>query len=157
MQLPTWRPAVDPVPSGNSSFVSVDEHTEFTTATLTQRDAPHQPISNDDDIVSIHDKPQFDEEMASVVGHPEQHTEDSSADSTAEGSNHPSDSEMESDYDQESHHHSDPGSESSSGSDDNSGSESGSSDDDGGDFTDMFKGKLRHSNTPKKDGHWKHS
>ena len=122
-----------------------------------QRDAPHRPISDDDNIVSIHDEPQSDEEMASMVGHLEQHTEDSSADSAAEGSNHPSDSEMESDYEWESHHHSDPGSDHSSMSDDNSGSESGSSDDDGGDFTDMFKGKLRHSNIPKKPGHWKHS
>ena len=92
-----------------------------------------------------------------MVGHLEQHTEDSSADSATEGSNHPSDSEMESDYDWESHHHSDPSSDHSSVSDDNSGSESGSSDDNGGDFADMFKGKLRHSNTPKKPGHWKHS
>ena len=106
--------------------------------------------------MSIHDDPQSGEEMASVVGHPEQHTEDSSADSTAEGSNHPSDSEMESDCDWESHHHSDPSSDCRSGSDDNSGSESGSSDEDGGDFMDMFKGKPKHSNTPKKPGHWKH-
>ena len=95
--------------------------------------------------------------MASVVGHPEQHTKDSSADSATEGSNIPSDSEMESDYDRESHHHSDSGSDRSSGSDNNAGSDSGSSNDDGGDFTDMFKGKLKHSNTPKKPGHWKHS
>ena len=148
---------MDPRPSGNSRFVSVDEHTEFTTAALTRRNALRWPISDDDDIVSIHDGPQSNEEMASVVGHPEQHTEDSSADSTAEGSIHPSDSEMESDYDRESHHHLDPGSDRSSVLDDNSRSESGSSDDDGGDFVDMFKGKPRHSNTPKKPGHWKHS
>ena len=34
-ELPGWRPTVDPGPSGNSSFISVDEHTEFTTAALT--------------------------------------------------------------------------------------------------------------------------
>ena len=34
-ELPGWRPAMDPRPSGNSSFVSVDEHTKFTTAALT--------------------------------------------------------------------------------------------------------------------------
>ena len=157
MELLGWRSAVDPGPSGNSSFVSVDEHTEFTTATLTRRDAPHRPISDDDDIVSIHDDPQSNEEMASMVCHPEQHTKDSSADSATEGSNHPSDSEMESDCDWESHHHSGPGSDCSSGLDDNSRSESGSSDDDGGDFMDMFKGKPKHSNIPKKPRHWKHS
>ena len=157
MELLGWRSAVDPGPSGNSSFVSMDEHTEFTTTTLTRRDAPCQPISDNDDIVSIHDDPQSDEEMASVVGHPEQHTKDSSADSITEGSNHPSDSEMQSDYDRESHHHLDPGSDHSSGSDNNSRSKSGSSDDNGGDFADMFKGKPKHSNTPKKPGHWKHS
>ena len=107
--------------------------------------------------MSIHDEPQSNEEMASVVGHLEQHTKDSSTDSAAEGSNHPSDSEMESDYDWESHCHSDPSSDCSSGLDNNSGSESGSSDNNGGDFMDMFKGKPRHSNTPKKPGHWKHS
>ena len=30
-------------------------------------------------------------------------------------------------------------------------------DGDGGDFMDMFKGKLKHSDTPKKPGLWKHS
>ena len=57
--------------------MSVDEHTEFTTATLTQRDAPGRSVSDDDDIVSIHDDRQSDEEMASVDGHPEQYMEDS--------------------------------------------------------------------------------
>ena len=146
-----WNPAMNPRTSRNSSFISVEEHAELTTATLTRRDAPHWPISDDDDIVSVHDDQQSDEEMASVVGHLEQHTKDSSADSAAGGSNHPSDSEMESDYDQESHHCSDPGSDQSSGSD------SSSSDDDGGDFMDMFKGKPKHSNTPKKPRQWKHS
>ena len=107
--------------------------------------------------MSIHDETQSDEEMASVVGHPEQHTKDSSADSATEGSNHPSDSEMESDYDQESHHRTDPSSDQSSESDNSPKSDSSSGDGNGGDFTDMFKGKPKHSNTPKKPGHWKHS
>ena len=152
MELFGWKSAVNPGASRNSSFVSVEEHAEFTTAALTRRDAPRQPISDDDDIVSIHDDQQSDEEMASVVGHLEQHTEDSSADSAAGGSNHRSDLEMESDYDRESHHHSDPGSNHNS-----FGSGSSSSDDDGGDFTDMFKGRPNHSSTPKKPGYWKHS
>ena len=148
-----WKPTVNPGTSRNSSFVSVEEHAEFTTAALTRRDAPCWLISDDDDIVSVHDDQQSNEEMASVVGHPEQHTKDSSADSAAGGSNHPSDSEMESDYDRESHHCLDPSSDQSSGSDNSSGSNSSSGDDDGGDFTDMFKGKLKHSNTLKKPGH----
>ena len=49
---------MNPGTSRNSSFVSVEEHAEFTTAALTRRDAPHRPISDDDDIVSIHDDQQ---------------------------------------------------------------------------------------------------
>ena len=155
--LLSWKSAINSGASRNSSFVSVEEHDELTTATLTQRDAPHQPISDDDDIVSIHDDWQFNEEMASIVGLPEQHTEDSCADCTAGGSNHPSDSEMESDDDWESHHCSDCGSDQSSVSYNSSGSGSSSGDNDGGDFMDMFTGKSKHSNTPKKPGYWKHS
>ena len=152
-----WKPTVNPGTSRNSSFMSVEEHAKFTTATLMQRDAPGQPILDNDDIVSIHDDQQSDEEMVSKVECPEQHTEDSSADSAAEGSDHPSDSDMESNYDQESHHHSDPGSDHSSESDNSLGSDSSSGDGDGGDFTDMFKGKPKHSDTPKRPGLWKHS
>ena len=50
-----WKPTINPRTSRNSSFVSVEEHAEFTTAALTQRDAPCRPISDDDDIVSVHD------------------------------------------------------------------------------------------------------
>ena len=157
MDLFGWKPTGNPGTSRNSSFVSVEEHAEFTTATLTQRDAPGWPISDNDDIVSVHDDQQSDEEMVSIVDCPEQHTEDSSTDSTAEGSDHPSDSEMESEYDRESHHRLDPGSNQSSKSDNSPGSDSSSGDGNGGDFMDMFKGKPKHSDTPKKPGLWKHS
>ena len=92
-----------PAVPGNSSFVSVKEHSEFTTATLMRRDAPHR-IDPDEDIVSVHDS--SDIEMVSTHEY-DQETEDSSPDSDAEGSHHPSDgSNMESDQDQGSGQHS---------------------------------------------------
>ena len=166
MELPGSGTARGPRPSGNSSFVNVDEHTEYTTTALTRRDALHWPISDNDDIVSIHDDQPSDEEMVSMTSHPEQHTKDSSADSAAEGSNHHTDSQMESDNAWDSDHGLDPGTDHSSGSDDNSRSQSSSSDDNGGDFADMFRGKSKHSHTPRNSdvGHipssqrgWSHS
>ena len=171
MGLYSWKSAVNPCTSGNSGFISVEEHTQLTTAALMQRDAPCQPAFDEVNVVSIQDNQQSDVEMVSIIDQPEQHTEDSSADSTAEDSNHHSNaSEMESDQDHGSGHHSDPdsdhnsnpgsdlGSRSRSGSK-ASGSESGSdsSEENGGDFADMFKAKQKCSNTPKKPGHWKHS
>ena len=155
-----WKSAVNPGTSGNSSVVSVEEHTHYTTATVMQRDAPSCIDSDDDDVVSIHNDPHSDVEMVSTHEQPEQHTEDSSPDSGAEDSHNPSDdSEMESDQDRHSGHHSD----SSSGHDSNpslnlgsvAGSASSSeadssSSDDGGDFMDMFQQKRKDPDTPKK-------
>ena len=86
----------NPSYTGNSSFVSIEKHCEFTMAALMRRDAPHQ-IDPDKDIVSIHDS--SDVEMVSTHEY-DWETEDSSPDSGAEDSHHPSDgSNMESDQD----------------------------------------------------------
>ena len=149
LELYSWKQAADPGHNGNSSFVSIEEHSEFTTAALMKRDAPCR-IDLDEDIVSIHDS-QSDVEMVSTHEY-DRETEDSSPDSSAENSHHPSDgSDMESDQDWGSGHHSnlgsDPGSNLSSapGSDAGSGSDYGgdpeSGDDNGGDFSDMFVAK----------------
>ena len=96
-ELHSRKQNVKPGLSGNSSFVSVKEHSEFTTATLMRRDAPHK-IDPDEDIVSIRDS--SDIEMVSTHEY-DRETEDSLPDSDAEGSHHPSDgSDMESDQDQ---------------------------------------------------------
>ena len=156
----SWKSAVNPGTSGNSSFVSVEEHTQYTTTALMQRDAPSCIDSDDDDVVSVHNNPHSDVEMVSTHEQPEQHTEDSSPNSGTEDSHNPSDdSEMESDQDWHSGHHSD----SSSGHDSNPslnlGSAAGSassseansgSSDDGGDFTDMLQKKRKDPNTPQK-------
>ena len=128
----------------NSSFVSVEEHSEFTMATLMRRDAPHR-VDPDEDIVSIHDS--SDVEMVSTHEY-DWETGNSSPDSGAEDSHHLSDgSNMESDQDRGSSGHSDLDSEQGSdlgsapGSDASSGSNNGGdpkSSDDGGDFSDMF-------------------
>ena len=159
---------MNPGTSGNSSFISVEEHTGLTTATLMQRDAPHRSSFDKDDVVSIQEDQQSDVEMVSVIEHPGLQTEDSSADSAAGDSDHHSnDSEMESDQDRGCGHHSGPDSDHNSNPGSNPGSKSGSSsdldsssdssDEKGGDFVDMFKGKQKHSDTPKKPGHWKHT
>ena len=163
-----WKSAINPGASGNSSFVSVEEHTQLTTTALMQRDAPHRTVSGKDDVVSIHEDPHSDVKMVSNIEHPEQHTEDSSVDSAVEHSDHSSDdSEMESDQDRGSDHHLDSGSDNNpnprsnlgSATRSSSSSESSSdfSDKDRGDFADMFQEKEKHSNTPKKPGLWKHS
>ena len=76
-----WKPAADPGGSGNSSFVSIEEHTLYTTATLMQRDAPSQMDPNEKDMVTILDS-HSDIEMMSTHEEPDQHTEDSSSDSS---------------------------------------------------------------------------
>ena len=163
-----WKLAVNPGASRNSSFISVEEHTQLTTATLMQRDAPHQTVSDKDDVVSVHEDPHSDVEMVSIIEHPEQHTEASSADSAVGVSDHPSDdSEMESVQDRASDCHSDPGSDhdlnprsdlgSVTGSDSSSKSSPDLSNEDRGDLADMFQGKEKHSNTSKKPDSWKHS
>ena len=79
----------NPDHSGNSSFVSVEEHYQLTTTTLMQRDAPHWSVfDKDDDIISIHEDGQSNVEMVYAIGQPEQHTEDSSVDSAAGDSDH---------------------------------------------------------------------
>ena len=138
----------NPSHTGNSSFVSIEEHSEFTMATLMRRDAPHR-IYLDEDIVSIHDS--SDIEMVSNHEY-DQETKDSSPNSGAEDSHHLSDgSNMESNQDRGSGCHSDLNSEQGSdlgsapGSDADLGSDNGgdpeSSDDNGGDFSDMFTAK----------------
>ena len=134
----------NPGRTGNSSFVSIEEHSEFTTAALMRRDALHR-IDPDEDIVSIHDS--SDVEMVSTHEY-DQETKDNSPDSGAEDSHHLSDgSDMESDQDRGSGHHSDLDSKQGSdlgsapGSDTGLGSNNGGdpeSSDNGGDFSDMF-------------------
>ena len=136
--------SANPGRTGNSSFVSVKEHSEFTMATLMRRDAPHQ-LDPDEDIVSIHDS--SDVEMVSTHEY-DRETKNSLPDSGAEDSHHPSDGfNMESDQDQGSGHHSDSDSKQGSdlgsalGSDAGLGSDNGGdpeSSDNGGDFSDMF-------------------
>ena len=144
-ELHSHKQNAKPGCSGNSSFVSVDEHSKFTTAALMGRDALHQ-IDPDEDIVSVHDS--SDIEMVSTHEY-DRETEDSSPNSDAEDSPHPSDGpDMESDQDQGSGRHSDSDSEQGSdpglapGSNADSDSENGgnpkSSDDDRGDFLDLF-------------------
>ena len=122
---------------------------------------PHQ-IDPDEDIVSIRDS--SDIEMMSTHEY-DQETEDSSPDSDAEGSHHPSDgSDMESDQDQGSGHHSDSNSKqgsgpgSAQGSDTDSGSDNGgdpeSSDDNGGDFSDLFMAKKECPGSSKRPQLW---
>ena len=51
-ELYSWKQAVDPGFTGNSSFISVEEHTQFTTAALIKRDAPSR-TDLDEDVVSV--------------------------------------------------------------------------------------------------------
>ena len=102
--LHSWKQNANPSHTGNSNLVSIEEHSEFTMATLMRRDALHR-IDLDEDIVSICDS--SDIEMVSTHEY-DQETEDSSPDSDAEDSHHPSDgSDMESDQDWCSGWHSD--------------------------------------------------
>ena len=144
-ELHCQKQNVKPGCSGNSSFVSVEEHSEFTTATLMRRDGPHK-IDPDEDIVSVCDS--SDIEMMSTHEY-DLETEDSSSNSDAEGRHYPSDgSDMESDQDQGSGCHSNwisqqgSGPGSAQGSDADSGSNNGgdpkSSDYNGGGFSDLF-------------------
>ena len=165
--LYSWKSATNPGKSRDSSFVSIEEHTQLTTATLMQRDAPCQSIFDEEDyVISIHEDGQSNVEMVSAIRQPKQHTKDSLADCTAGDSDHNSnDSDMESDQDRSSSHHSNsgsdhgwnPGSDSESGSDGSSGSGLNSSDDKGGNFADMFKGQQKCPGSVKKPGHWKHA
>ena len=147
--------------TGNSSLVSIEEHSEFTTAALMRRDAPHW-IDLDEDIVSIRDS--SDIEMVSTHEY-DRETEDSSPNSDAEDSHHPSDgSDMESDPDRGSSWHSDldskqgsdPGSASGSDADlgSNNGGDPESSDDDGGDFSDLFTAKKECPDSSKRPQSW---
>ena len=160
-ELHSWKQNANLGRTGNSSFVSVNEHSEFTMAALMRRDAPHW-IDPDEDVVSIHDS--SDIEMVSNHEY-DQETEDSSPDSGAEDSHHPSDgSDMESDQDQGSGCHSDLNSEQGSdlgsapGSDADLGSDNGgdpeSSDDNGGDFSDMFMAKKECPGSSKRPQSW---
>ena len=144
-ELHSQKQITKPGRTGNSSFVSIEEHSEFTMVTLMRRDAPHR-IDPNKDIVSI-----CDIEMMSTHEY-DRETEDSLPDSDAEGSHHPSDgSNMESNQIQGSSCHSNSNSEqgsgpgSAQGSDADSGSDNGgdpeSSDDNGGDFSDLFMAK----------------
>ena len=146
--LHSWKQNAKPSRTGNSSFVSIKEHSKFTMAALMRRDAPHW-IDPDEDMVSICDLSNI--EMVSAHEY-DRETEDSSPDSDAENSHHPSDgSDFESDQDRGSGRHSDLDSEqgsdpgSAQGSDADSGSDNGgdpeSSDDNGGDFSDLFTAK----------------
>ena len=130
-------------------------------ATLMRRDAPHW-IDPDEDIAFIHDSSAI--EMVSTHEY-DRETEDSSPDSGAEDSHHPSDgSDMESDQDRGSGRHSDldskQGSDLSSalGSDADLGSNNGgdlkSSDDNGGDFSDMFMAKKECPSSSKRPQSW---
>ena len=145
----------------NSSFVSVEEYSEFTMATWMRRDAPHR-IDLDEDIVSIRDS--SDIEMVSPHEY-DRETKDSLPNSDAEGSHHPSDgSDMESNQDQGSGHHSDSNSKqgsgpgSTQGSDADSGSDNGgdpeSSDDNGVDFSDLFMAKKECPGSSKRPQSW---
>ena len=164
MDLLGWKQAVNPGKSGDSSFVGVEEHTQYTTATLMQRDAPSHIDSDGDDVVSIHDDPASNIEMVSTHEQPDQHSEDSSPDSGTEDSHNSSDnSEMESNQDRDSGHHSDSSSGHDSNPSSNLGSTAGSassseadssSSDNGGDFTDMFQQKRKDPVTPKKPESW---
>ena len=95
-ELHSRMQSANPGRTGTSSFVSIEEHSEFTTATLMRRDAPHR-VDPDEDIVSIRDS--SDVEMVSTHEY-DRETENSSPDSGAEDGHHPSDgSDMESDQD----------------------------------------------------------
>ena len=125
-------------------------------AALMRRDAPHQ-TDPDEDILSIHGSSNI--EMLS--NHEDDwETEDSSPDSGAEDSHHPSDgSDMEPNQDRGSGLHSnlnsewgsDPGS--APGSDAGSGSDNGGdpeSSDNGGNFSDMFTAKEEYPGSSKR-------
>ena len=108
-----------------------------------QRGAPHQAAFDEDNMVSIHEDQQSDVEMISVIEHPEQYTEDSSADSAGGDNDHPSnDSEMKSDQEWGSGHHLDPSSDHNSnlGSDSGSGSGSASSSESGSNSSNKKRG-----------------
>ena len=167
LELFDWKPATNPGASGDSSFVSIEEHIQYTMTALMQRDAPSR-IDPDEDMVSVHDDSQYDIKMVSTHEEPDHHTEDSSPDSGTEDSNNLSDdSDMESDQDQGFSHHldsgsdhcsnpsSDPGSDASLGSD--SGADPNSSDEDGGDCTDMFQEKRKNPGSSKKPESWPQS
>ena len=127
-ELHSQKQNANPGRTGNSSFVSIAEHSEFTMAALMRRDAPHQ-MDPDEDKVSICDSSNI--EM--LPNHEyDWETEDSSPDSGAEDSHHLSDgSDMESDQDRGSGHHSNLDSEqgydlgSAPGSDTDLGSDNG--------------------------------
>ena len=145
--------------SRDSSIVSLDDHSLYTTAQLIQWDNPswdHSASSSGNDIIPIHDL-LFDEDMdidndqLEWRDHPAQHTEDSSPDSGLELDNHPS-SGSGHNSDSDSDHRLHPGSNLGSrpSSDSKSESSSSSSDDQAGDFSDLFNIKLGGSApTPK--------
>ena len=159
-ELRGWHPSTG-VWEGSldSSIVSLDDHTQFTTKHLMERDDPswnRSIISGGDDIELIHDS--SDAEMISNPGLLEQHSEDSSPDSTPEDAGDPNAVSV---IDPGSSHHSDSssdlepdpgsnlGSEAKSSSGDSSDS-SASDDGDGGDFGDMFLPKKKAYKLPLK-------
>ena len=163
--LHCWEPPRALAGSRDSSIISVDDHTQYTTNELMQQDDSswdHSASSSGNDIIPLND-PLSDVEMYSSNERQEQHTKDSSPDSNSEGSNHPSrDSDQESEHDQGSGHNSDSSFNHSSHPRSNLGSNSGSdnesesslssrNDDQVGDFSNMFNCKGSSSvGTPKK-------
>ena len=159
-ELHSRMQGVNPDHTGNSSFVSVEEHSKFTTAALMKKDAPHL-VDPDEDIVSICDS--SDIEMVPTHEY-DQETENSSPDSGAENSHHPSDSsDMEFDQDRGSGRHSDLDSDqgsnlgstpgSNTGSDSDNGGDPESSDA-GGDFSVMFMVKKEYPGSSKRPQSW---
>ena len=85
-ELQGWHPSIG-IREGSmdSSIVSLDNHSQFTTKHLIERDGPSRNrsiISGGNDIESIHDS--SNAEMISNPGLPEQHSKDSSPDSAPE-------------------------------------------------------------------------
>ena len=153
-ELHSRKQNTKPCRTGNSSFVSVEEHSKFTMAALMRRDAPHR-IGLDEDIVSICDS--SDIEMMSTHEY-DQETKDSLPDSDAEGSHHSSDgSDMKSDQDQGSSPHSDSNSKQGCGPGSAQGSDADLGSDNGGDpkssddnFLDPFMAKKECPSSSKR-------
>ena len=147
-----WEGSLD------SSITSIDDHAQLTTKHLMERDDPSQNcsiLSSGEDIMSVHDS--SDIEMASNLGPPEHHSEDSSPDSAPEGKH--------SVIDPGTGDHPDSSPESNSGSADSdsepdSGSSSDSKDSDNsneGIPSDMSSAKKTHRPTTKKQESWPQS
>ena len=151
-KLPGWRSSRK-IWEGSldSSIVSIDDHAQFTTKHLMERDDPslnHSILSGGEDIMSIHNS--SDIEMASNPGPLGHHSEDSSLDSASKGEHSINDPGSGDHLD--SNPESDSGSV-GSGSESNDGSSSeskDSNDSDEGIFGDMFSAKKTYKPTTKK-------